>query len=160
MRKFIFGAAAAFALVILSGAGGEPHAHGYAIKLAKIELSGAAGARTFTIDTGTLGYATVSFWFDYNYTANAGIVSLTCTGGPTASNTGYTLTVCDSASVEGECSAKTAGILKSEGSLSADTKWDSKLGIRGAAYLSCVAAQSGSPGAGEELTITYVTIAQ
>jgi hypothetical protein len=159
MKKLIIALSMLFASTAFA-AGGEPLAHGYPITLTKIELSGAAGARTFTIDTNTLGYATVVFWLDFNYTANAGIISLTCTGGPSSSNAGYTLTVCDSASTEGECTAKTAGILKSEGSLSADTKWDARLGIRGAAYLSCVAAHSGAPGAGEELTVTYVIISQ
>jgi hypothetical protein len=50
--------------------------------------------------------------------------------------------------------------LKSAGSLSADTKWEQKLGVRGLGSLSCVAAHSGTPGATDKLTVKHVAVTQ
>lgn len=124
-----------------------------------VAMNGAASTRTFTVDTSYVRYATIVFWFDFTHDAD-GVISLTCTGGPGTGDNDYTLTVCDSASTEGECAAKTSGILKSgTANLTADAKWDGHLTIVGARSLSCVAAHSGSATANDLLTVHYTVLA-
>lgn len=156
MKKILF----ALALLVMGSGTSGTHDHdGVHIPLNAVALNAAAGSRTFTIGP-VDGFATIQFWFFFDYTAKAGVISLTCTGGPTSADKDYILTTCDSTSTEGECSAKTSGILKSEGQLSADTKWDGRLGMRGARYLSCVAAHDNTPGATDELTVKWESYTQ
>jgi hypothetical protein len=147
---------AMLAFTVLAGSSESLGFRGPFTGLDAVALNAAAGSRTFAIDTRSQAYGQITFWFYFDYTANAGIISLTCTGGPTTTDNAYTLTVCDSASTEGECTAKTSGIFKSAGSLSADTKWDGRMYINGALSLSCVAAHSGTPGATDTITVKYV----
>lgn len=148
----------ALCAVVYNASAGPNESLGYheGVGLDAVALNGAPATRTFEIDTRRYVYGTVTFWISFDYTANAGIISLICTGGPNDDDNDYTLTVCDSASTEGECTAKTSGIFRSAGSLSADTKWDARMGIKGAKSLSCVGSHGGSPGATDKLTVKYI----
>jgi len=139
---------------------GDTHGYGYPkTGLDAVAMNAVAGTRTFTI-ANIEGFADIVFWFDFTHT-NDGIISLTCTGGPSSTDNDYTLTVCSGASTPGECAALTSGILKSGiANLTASAKWDGMLGVRGAHSLSCVAAHSGAPAAGDILTIKYETFTQ
>lgn len=159
MRTYKYLFMALLCVCLFGGTSGTHDHDGVHTALNAVALNAAAASRTFTIGP-VDGFATIQFWFDFDYTAVAGVISLTCTGGPTSADKDYTLTVCDSASTEGECSAKTSGILKSEGQLSADTKWDARLGMRGARYLSCLAAHDNTPGATDLLTVKWESYTQ
>jgi hypothetical protein len=132
--------------------------------LSAVAMNGAAATRTFTVDLsdsqGMGTFATVVFFFNFVH-ANNGVISLTCTGGPTDTDKDYILTTCDAASVEGECAGHNAGILRSgTANLTGDKKWEQRLTVRGVKYLSCVAAHGGAPAAGDLLTIKYATVTQ
>ena len=151
---------AAFAVCILMGAFRGKHDHNYpATALSVVPLNGAAGTRTFTI-ANLAGYATIQFWMNFDYTAKAGTVTTTCTGGPTAVDNDYTLTVCDPVAATGTCVVVSSGIMTSEGSLSADTKWDTRLGVRGVDNVSCVVSHDGTPGATDLISVKYIKIAE
>jgi hypothetical protein len=123
-----------------------------------VALNAAAASRTFTVDTSRYAYGSITFWMYFDYGATAGQISLTCTGGPSASDNGYTLTVCAAASTEGECTAVNSGIMKSVAGLSADTKWDHRMELHGAMSLECVAAHGGAAGATDKITVHYMVM--
>lgn len=131
---------------------------GYAkgVGLSAVALNAAAGTRTFVINTKGYAYGSVTFWMFFDYTAVAGQITLTCTGGPDDSDNAYTLTVCSASSPAGECVAVNSGIMRSVAGLAADTRWDHRLQLYGARSLSCVASHGGAPGATDKITVNYV----
>lgn len=150
----------ALAALILLGLTSGTHDHdGVHIGLNAQAMNAAAGSRTFTLGP-VDGFATIQFWFDFTHTTD-GIISLTCTGGPLSGDKDYTLTQCAKASTEGECAAIDSGVLKSgTANLTADKKWDGRLGMRGARYMSCVAVHDNTPAAGDILTVKWESYTQ
>jgi hypothetical protein len=123
-----------------------------------VALNGAAATRTFTIAPqlsnyhSLLEYSTLVTRMTYDYDSNAGALSMTCTEGDTTTTATGSLTVCSTIS-SGTCTVDFSGVMTTA-SLSADKKWTWSLGIAGSQALSCVVAQSGSPGASEKITVT------
>jgi hypothetical protein len=164
MKKFIIAVSCLAALILLPAAAGPTHLTLNKVGLSAVAMNGAAGTRTFEVPVGADGqpgaFSTVTFYFNFTH-ANNGIISLTCTGGPSQDTDDYTITVCDPASATGYCDAANAGILRSgTAALSASKKWIQRLNVLGVRSLTCVAAHSGAPAAGDKLTVTYNIITQ
>lgn len=130
-----------------------------------VALNAGASALTFAVsDTSDLGpgyaegYEYAIFFMHFDYTAQAGAISLTCTGGPSSSDVAYRPTVVSSVS-SGTGTVAMSGVLTTA-SLSADTKWWWVLRILGARDLSCVVAHGGTPGATDKITVKYQLMAR
>lgn len=149
-----------FAVLILSIAlpvAAENRATGVGTPLDNVAMNAAAGTRTFTVgpDIGRVklaSYSYIVFEFDFTH-ANSGNIVLTCSVGQTAATANKTPQVC---SGSGTCTLNDAGIFSK--AVTGDKKWSARMGIRGFLAMSCVASHSGSPAAGDKLTVVgYVT---
>jgi len=132
-----------------------------------VALNAAEASRTFyvgptfptcagTSGKSTLGYNKLLILAYFDYTANAGTITLTCTGGPTQATATYYLTTCTLAA--GTCTLNWSGV-STTASLSADTKWEVLMGIKGNPAIKCVASHGGAPGATDTITVDAYLIA-
>jgi len=135
---------------------GPRHQHSQKIsKLSAVALNGAAGTRTFTADVE--GWDMAVFYLFFDYTATAGTITLTCTVGPDTTTYTYTPQVCTLSG--GTCTGADSGIF-THASMSADTRWSWRMGVRGYRYMSCVAAHGGTPAATDKITVDLVLVAE
>lgn len=140
--------------------------------LSAVDLSGAAGTRTFIIGprivasdytdstvttTGEQlrGFSKMQIEVKYSHNNN-GTITTTCTGGATRTTATSSLTTCTVSS--GTCTLNFAGVMVTS-SLSADKDWLQYLGLNGENVVQCVIAHGGTPDSSDLVTVNVTLMA-
>jgi len=95
-------------------------------------------------------YSLAVFDVSFDYTATAGTISMTLTGGATVATATRSLTSCTESS--GNCTINMGGVATTA-SLSADTSWLMPAKTNHARVIKAVFAHGGAPGATDKLTV-------
>lgn len=127
--------------------------------LGPVALNGAAGTRTF-IDKNLKGLPYVSYYIFFDYTAQAGTISIACTPTDNDGTTLYLPTICASVSGNTCTLATPAAVTATTPSLSADTYFKVDFKIRNVQELSCVVTHGGTPGATDKITVDRMATVQ
>jgi hypothetical protein len=101
-------------------------------------------------------YTAVGLEIDFDYTAQAGAITLTCTEGQTRATATGRIPTATLAS--GTYTLAWSGVVTSP-SLSADTIWYVEFNLGGAPVTKCVMSHGGTPGATDTITVTGWLIA-
>lgn len=119
-----------------------------------VALNGAAGTRTFTW-TGLKGTADVRLFLFFDYAANAGNITTTCTLSQADNTLDFMPTTCSDTIAAGvnTCTLSYAGIWKTPAALSADKYFSFLVPLRGAAAMECIVAHDNTPGATDKITV-------
>lgn len=131
-------------------------------QLDAVALNAAPASRTVTIgptaqrsthasekcDVAT--YNKIVYDVSYDYTAAAGTISMTVTGGATAATATRSLTSCTPSA--GNCTINMGGVATTA-SLSADTSWVIPVGTSNARVIKAVFEHGGTPTANEKTTV-------
>jgi len=130
-----------------------------------VALNGAAATRTFTVGPtlsnriNLVGFSTIGFDVNYTYSAG-GVLTFTCTGtsgsGAAATYAVNTLTTCTTSA--GTCTLNWAGVVNTP-TLAADKKFNFPLGVSSLQSVKCAVSLSGSPAAGDIVTVKGTAIA-
>jgi hypothetical protein len=102
------------------------------------------------------GYKTLLLELKFDYDAQAGTITTTCTGGGTRATATSSLTTCTMSS--GTCTLNFSGVAVTS-SLSADKNWGFPITISPWPAIKCVVAHGGTPGAADTITVNGWLIA-
>lgn len=97
-----------------------------------------------------IGFKTLTLDIAFDYTAVAGTITSTCTGGPTRTTATSRLTTCTMTT--GTCGLNWSGVATTI-SLSGDDSWLVPMTIVGVPVIKCVIAHGGAAGATDKITV-------